>query len=291
MIRRDEYGRWLVGGPGTRYQKGSDPPRIDEHGFVVLVSTGWWTAYFNAVPRTSSGSLVYVDINSAARWHGPAAELVDLDLDVVLAADGTTHLLDEDEFDEHRELYGYPPDVVDRTRATAAAVYGMIERGEEPFGSAGFRLVTEHLGWSHGHVVAGHGAASGATTDPRFPEGTLALQWPHFEREGIDLSEFHRATLNVQLPVELVPHSPTATITSLTWLEGYPAETFEFCDARIAHDGRVLPALWYRPHPDTKPEFYQSSGVVELLAPRIDGVTPGDPVSVWIDPSQVDWIG
>ena len=32
-----------------------------------------------------------------------------------------------------------------------------------------------------GKIVKGHGVASGRARDPRFPEGTLALQWPIFE--------------------------------------------------------------------------------------------------------------
>jgi hypothetical protein len=40
--------------------------------------------------------------------------MVDLDLDVCrLRADGSVHLLDEDEFVEHRARYGFPAHVVD----------------------------------------------------------------------------------------------------------------------------------------------------------------------------------
>ena len=35
-----------------------------------------------------------------------------------------------------------------------------------------------------GQIVEGHGVASGRAGDPRFPEGTLALQWPIFEKNG-----------------------------------------------------------------------------------------------------------
>jgi protein associated with RNAse G/E len=38
---------------------------------------------------------------------------VDLDLDVIRRHDGTVFVDDEDEFTEHRELYGYPVDVVE----------------------------------------------------------------------------------------------------------------------------------------------------------------------------------
>ena len=287
LIDRDREGTWLLVEPGGEYRRGNEPPRREEHGFVVLVpADGWWTAYFNAVARSGSGHLVYVDINTAPRWDGDTVHLIDLDLDVTLTPDGTVRLIDEDEFEAHQALYDYPRDVIDQTSATATGVIDALSRGQEPFGVAGFGRVAEQLGWAPGRVVEGYGAASGSGGDARFPQGTLALQFPHFARAGIAIEGYVPATINVDLPFDLVPRRPAARIESLEWLAGYPAETFEFFDAKIAMAGAARRALVYRPDPKTKPDFSQPDSVVEMLAPPIEGIGPGTPVSVWVDPDQ-----
>ena len=287
LVDRDRHGTWLLVEPGSEYRRGEEPPRRDEHGFVLLIPVdGWWTAYFNAVAREAHGHLVYIDINTAARWDEDTVHLVDLDLDVTLAPDGSVRLLDEDEFEAHQTVYGYPQDLIDRTRATATEVFNAVSRREEPFGSAGFSVVARRLGWVPGRVALGHGVASGRDGDERFPQGTLALQFPHFVEAGIPIEGYLPATINVDLPFELVPQKPVARIEQLEWLAGYPAETFEFFDARIAVAGEVHRALVYRPDPATKPEFTQPASVVEVLAPRLRGLGPRTPVSLWVDPDQ-----
>jgi protein associated with RNAse G/E len=63
--------------------------------------------------------------------------MVDLDLDVILRADGNLILDDEDEFDEHRVALGYPDDVVRLARDSSREVLDAIALGVEPFLSAG----------------------------------------------------------------------------------------------------------------------------------------------------------
>jgi hypothetical protein len=288
----DTYGTWLLVPPGSTYRRGTDEPRVEEHGFVLLIPDGgWWSAYFNAVPRGTSATSVYVDINSPAEWDGDVVTMIDLDLDVVRRADGAVALLDEDELADHRVEFAYPDRLVDTIRATAASVFGAIERGDEPFGSAGPARVVTALGWALGSVVTGHGAASGRSGDPRFPGGTLALQSPHFEAAGVDIAGYHRGTINVSLPFRLEPRSPAARIEALEWLPGYPAETFEFFDARIAVDGSVVDAVVYRPDPATKPEFHQDPHTIEVLAPFMGRLEAGSPIAVWVDPNQARFVG
>ena len=287
IVDRDDHGTWLLVEPGSEYRRGDEPPRRDDHGFIVLVPTdGWWTAYFNAVVRRAHGHLVYVDVNTVARWEEDTVHLVDLDLDVTVSPAGLVRILDEDEFEEHQTLYRYPQDVIDRVKTTAAEVFDAASRGDEPFHLAGVTHVAEHLGWVQGNVVDGHGAASGSSGDPRFPSGTLALQFPHFAGAGIPIDGYVPATINVDLPFELSPREPAARIEHLEWLAGYPAESFEFFDAKIGVAGVVHRALIYRPDPTTKPEFIQPDSVVEVLAPKIEGIGPGTPISLWVDPDQ-----
>lgn len=66
-------------------------------------------------------------------WRDGTLRFVDLDLDVIWLADGTVLIDDEDEFAEHRERFGYPPDLVERAWRAVGDVRGLIDRGEEPF--------------------------------------------------------------------------------------------------------------------------------------------------------------
>ena len=60
--------------------------------------------------------------------------MVDLDLDVIRLRDGTVLLDDEDEFAEHRVLYGYPEDVVERALATSRDLLESVRERRPPFG-------------------------------------------------------------------------------------------------------------------------------------------------------------
>ncbi|MEX0873926.1 MAG: DUF402 domain-containing protein [Actinomycetota bacterium] len=62
---------------------------------------------------------------------------IDLDLDVIRFRDGRLLLDDQDEFEEHKELYGYPEDFVEKAVATEDWLMEAVEQRREPFGSAG----------------------------------------------------------------------------------------------------------------------------------------------------------
>lgn len=280
----DDRGQWFALRPGDPYRRGDEPVRHATHGFVGFVPfEGAWSVEFNPTPI--AGSLVYVNVNTPAVFSDGVVSMADLDLDVVLRPDGTLALLDEDELVEHAVLMAYPERIVDLARTTAAAVWVALGSREEPYATHGPLRMAEALGWAHGTVVTGHGAASGR--DPRYPEGTLALQEPHFAAAGVDLSPYRRATINVDVaPLRLDPAAPMATVGDVRWHPDAPAEDFSFLDARIAAAGEVHDALVYRPHPETKPDHHQPDGVVELLAPPIDGLAVGDVVGVFVEPSQ-----
>ena len=284
-LATDEHGRWFVMHPGSPYRRGEEDLRHTRLGWVLLVpQDAWWSVEFNVEPIASWH--VYVNINTPAVVEEDGViGMVDLDLDVALGRDGVVRLLDEDEFAEHRTRYGYPEHLVDRARTAAAETFVAVEHRTEPFARAGARRLAEGLGWAHGTVVAGHGAASGG--DSRFPDGTLALQAPHFAGAGIDLSAFEAGTINVDLDhLRLEAVAPRATVRDVRWHPDAPPEDFSFLDARLAARGEVHDGLIYLPHLETKPDHLQPPNVVEVLAPRIDGLAPGDRVSVWIDPDE-----
>jgi hypothetical protein len=134
-LAEDDLGTWLGVAAGTEsiYH---GRPSVERIPFVLLVPhDAWWTAMFNPPPRTSE---VYCDIATPAHWQGRhEVDLVDLDLDVVRRREsGLVQLLDEDEFADHRERFGYPDEVVEPARAAAITLMSALDDGTEPFASA-----------------------------------------------------------------------------------------------------------------------------------------------------------
>lgn len=138
----DDYGTWLGGRAGDTARRGDEPPTTFRYPFVKLIGNGSWsTPLWNAGGRIA----LYVDIVAPAIWDGYRVKMVDLDLDVVELFDGHRYLDDEDEFLEHQEVLGYPPRLVDGARAAAARVITDMERGAEPYATAGPARLAEWL--------------------------------------------------------------------------------------------------------------------------------------------------
>lgn len=145
-----------------------------------------------------------------------------------------------------------------------------------------------------GRLVAGHGVASGRAGDPRYPQGTIALQMPVFASLGVvvpgrRLDLLHRGTLNVDVsPAVAEWVAPPVTVRGVRWSPHAPPEDFSFAPCRVGpHERLLVEGVCYRPHPDTKPEHVQPPGVVEVLAPWIDGLEPGAAVLLEVNPTQV----
>lgn len=130
-LAEDDLGTWLGVTAGTRSVY-HGRPSVEQIPFVLLVPhDAWWTAMFNPPPRTSE---VYCDIATPAEWTGDTVHIVDLDLDVVRRrATGAVELRDEDEFEEHRQRFGYPEELVAEGHAAAEWLYQALGDGTEPF--------------------------------------------------------------------------------------------------------------------------------------------------------------
>jgi hypothetical protein len=139
-----------------------------------------------------------------------------------------------------------------------------------------------------GVIVEGHGVASGRGGDSRFPQGTLALQTPLFEKHGIDLDDYFQGTLNVSIePYRPVIRQPRKTLRSIKWSPHLPPEDFSFFDCQLIHEQTARDGLIYYPHPDTKPDHEQPPHVLEVLAPFVKGVKSGEAVTLRLRPSQM----
>jgi hypothetical protein len=139
-------------------------------------------------------------------------------------------------------------------------------------------------------VVEGHRVASGLNLNPRFPGGTLRMQALYFLDRGLDITCFHLATINVRIaPWVYRVVQARYTFRQLKWHPTEPAEDFSFFDFRWRLDVLgYLPGLIYFPHPETKPEHFQPSDMLELLLPRvIPGITYGMNATIEVPSDQL----
>lgn len=141
-----------------------------------------------------------------------------------------------------------------------------------------------------GTIVRGHRVASGLNGDPRFPGGTLLMQWPHFAALGLDLSPMHPGTLNVSIaPAHYDLRQPRWTFSQVKWHPTEPAETFSFIDARMeCPNGSEVKGWIYYPHPETKPEHFQSADVLEVLMPFVVGLEYGTALTLHVPEDQME---
>jgi hypothetical protein len=140
-----------------------------------------------------------------------------------------------------------------------------------------------------GLVVSGHGVASGLCNDPRFPGGTIALQKPVFRQHGLNLDYYFSGTINLSIaPLLYQVKQARHRFRGLRWSDQAAAEDFSFIDCRLLLKGRTrLEGMVYYPHPETKPEHFQSPDILEILTYPIEGLTYGDTLTIEVDPKQI----
>ena len=140
-----------------------------------------------------------------------------------------------------------------------------------------------------GELVKGHRVASGLANDPRFPQGTLALQAPLFLEKGLNLSDFYPGTLNVSIsPKKYRVLKARFHFEGLKWSPNDPAENFLFLDCRVGVSPGVLQTgMIYYPDPATKPGHFQPADVLEILAPEIPDIEYGDSLLIQVNPEQI----
>ena len=136
-LGEDEHGTWLRVAAETVFQRGDEPPRPLPHGFVALVPHDeWWMVeYYRDHPEYD----VYVNIGTPPTWDDETVRQVDLDLDVVRHHDGSTRVLDIDEFRANQQELGYPPELIENTKAAVWRAFEAVASRVEPFDAAAER--------------------------------------------------------------------------------------------------------------------------------------------------------
>jgi hypothetical protein len=141
-----------------------------------------------------------------------------------------------------------------------------------------------------GCVKQGYGVASGQALDPRFPQGTIAMQTAFFRNRGLDLSAYFAGTINLSIaPCKYEIRQAKYTFKQVKWSPNQPAEDFSFFDCQLLlNRERSIDGLIYYPHPETKPEHFQSPDILEIMAPFIDGLAYTDELVLAVDRQQIN---
>ena len=77
----------------------------------------------------------YCNINRPPVFTGVTLDYVDLDIDLLVGADGSVRTLDLEEFELNAEKYRYPRDVMDGALQALRELTALIESGDFPFDS------------------------------------------------------------------------------------------------------------------------------------------------------------
>lgn len=92
-----------------------------------------WYSVFGFYRPDRSFRNFYCNVNMPPALHGDALDLVDLDIDLIVAPDGSLTLLDEDEFEENAQILGYDDEVREKVQKAVEDLTAMIEARKFPF--------------------------------------------------------------------------------------------------------------------------------------------------------------
>lgn len=134
LLGEDAFGRWLGVLRGNTWRAADGfQSGVFERSFVKLVPSGtFWTVCFQA-----ADPVVDVDIVLPVQWHAGVLEEVDLELDILRAADGSVRVRDQDEFEHVRATWAMPDQIAAQAEAECRRIRVLVEQGAEPFGAVG----------------------------------------------------------------------------------------------------------------------------------------------------------
>ena len=115
------------------------------------------------------------------------------------------------------------------------------------------------------------------------------MQIPFFQEQGLDLDAYFPGTINFSIsPNNYQIRKAKYTFRNVEWSPNDPAEDFSFFDCRILlQSNEVVSGLIYYPHPETKPEHFQSPDILEIMAPYISDLKYGDNLIIEVDSQQM----
>jgi hypothetical protein len=117
------------------------------------------------------------------------------------------------------------------------------------------------------------------------------MQQPFFAARRLILEGYFSGTINLAIaPYQYEVKQAKYTFRQIKWAADAPAEDFSFFDCRILRDtGEAFTGLIYYPHPETKPEHFQSPDVLEILAPYMGGLQYGNELMIEVNCQQMNF--
>lgn len=143
----DQWGDWFGQREGWRsFRPGRDSAARGSN-VSLLPPSGEYCFTWNEPPAATR---IYIDVAWDVRWQEGEPAGIDMDLDVVrrdpsgpyrdrdgvLRQPGDVYIEDQDEWDEHRVAYGYPPHVVERLEQVAVDLETAVRAEHAPFDAA-----------------------------------------------------------------------------------------------------------------------------------------------------------
>ena len=140
-----------------------------------------------------------------------------------------------------------------------------------------------------GIIGRGHRVASGKASDSPYPEGTIEMQTPYFQKLGLDLSGFYSGTLNISIsPKTFTIKQPEYTFKNVQWHQDYPVEDFSFSPCKVIFQDITYVGLVYYPHPETKIGHFQDPAVIEVLVSSfIPQIEYGDRIILEVNSREI----
>jgi hypothetical protein len=154
VLAEDGYGLWLHTPKGSLHHLWRDGPWVAPCAGVQLIpaSSPWWVAWFwdpidRVVVEPGWGDparrRVFADMCVPASYEVDVWKYVDLELDVVGDEEGFVLLADEDEFDAAVGAGLINETEAQMARAAAADVQVAMSSLQEPFATAGWRMLDD----------------------------------------------------------------------------------------------------------------------------------------------------
>lgn len=132
----DRFGHWLYLPHGAAWTAPHDRGVLPFDVLVLLAAARPWVAWWcdDAADRRIEVDVCQPPVELDAGWS-----FVDLELDVLLRADGSPVVEDEDEFAAARRSGLIDEETAGLAESTCAEVAALLAARAEPFGTAGWR--------------------------------------------------------------------------------------------------------------------------------------------------------
>jgi len=105
----------------------------------------------------------------------------------------------------------------------------------------------------------------------------------------LDISPYFLGTINVDIsPYTFRIKSPKHFLEAVDWSAHIPPENFYFFDLKVTYAEREYAGLIYMPDPATKEEHFQNPNVLELILPKIEGLSYGASIEINVAEEQLE---